>query len=264
MPVASQLTAYLNSAFASQKGSQSLLIVLKNIWIACPDNYALTRGYPYNFHFHVEAYLQGKEGFMPVISVDTTLRELKGETASYVAGKVIRALFAKFMERAATADLNKARRIVSAEQIDSFNQIRFAYPMDTAKLLLKGVYAGIDEFRNNAPSIKNAEMTTDNTGIFVLRVPDENGQLYYTHTAWGYCDGSQSYVMMDGNLFPIFIIHHQFYVLGSKQYQISGAIIPLYILLGNLAPAAFSPSTANLVRSLRLFRLDMETGKVIE
>ena len=196
-------------------------------------------------------------GYKPLISMDTIVGEPRGESAGYLAGNEIRKLFRECMKRITSLDLGIKKRIFTAQQVDSFNQTRFAYPMDTAKLLVQGAYTVIEEFRNNAPSIPKAEMSRDNTGNFELRMPDEKGQLYYTHTVWGYCDGKQSYVMMDGNLFPIFIIHHQFYVLGSKEYMASGSIIPLYMVFGNLASAALSPSTVALVRNLRIFRLDL-------
>jgi len=258
-PVTSQMTGYLNTIYARPKGGHSLLIVLKNLWIASA----------YNFHFHVEAYLQAKSGFMPLTSIDTALDNLKGETAGVVAEKEIRALFAEFMDRIAEANLEKERRIVSAEQIDSFNRIRFAYPMDTATQLVKGAYRSVEEFLNNEPSIGNAELSADKTGSVELDIPDENGQLYYTRSVWGYCDGSHTYLMIDGNLFPIFIICHQFYVLGSKEYRSkSKVLLPLDLVLFGAVPALLISMGTHIepsvVRDLRVYRIDTGTGHVIE
>ncbi len=36
-----------------------------------------------------------------------------------------------------------------------------------------------------------------------LDIPDGKGRFIYTHTVWGFCDGSQVYVMMDGNVFSL-------------------------------------------------------------
>jgi hypothetical protein len=236
---------------------------LKNLRIVNANN-RTTPGAAFEFRFHVEAYLNAADGYEPLISMDTIVGEPKGETAATQAAKEIRSLLGVCIRRIAGLDLTTARRVVSREQIDSFNLTRFSYPMDTARLLRQGAYASIEEFRNNTPSIPKAELSRDNTGNFTLRIPDETGQFYYTHRVWGYCDGTQSYVMMDGNLFPIFSVNHQFYVLGSKEYVSNGAIIPLYLLLGNLASATLSPSTIGLTRSLRVFRLDLESGKVVD
>ena len=262
-PVALELSRYLNNSYASSKGGKELLIVLKNLWIVNANNRTIPRA-AFEFRFHVEAYLNATGGYEPLFSTDTIVGEPKGETAATQAGKEIRNLFGVCMKRIAGLDLMTTRKVVSRKQIDSFNLTRFSYPMDTAKLLLQGAYAGIEEFLNNTPSIPKAELSRDNTGNFTLRIPDETGQFYYTHRVWGYCDGTQTYVMMDGNLFPIFSVNHQFYVLGSKEYASNGAIIPLYLLFGDLAAATLSPATIGLTRSLRVFRLDLESGKVVD
>jgi hypothetical protein len=244
-PVAAQLTGYLNTTYARPKGSHSLLIVLKNLWIASS----------YHFRFHVDAYLQAGDGFMPLISMDSTLHFLKGETAASMAEIQTREMFAEFMDRLASGDLDKERRTVSAGQIDSFNQARFAYLMDTATHLEKGCYRSFQEFLNNTPSIGNAEFTTDKNGDFALRIPDENGQLSYTRTVWGYCDGS---------LFPIFTVYHQLYVLGSIEYRRKRIFVPFLIPLGPGALIGVTHIDLGVAKSLRILRINANNGHVIE
>lgn len=69
--------------------------------------------------------------------------------------------------------------------------------------------------------------------------------------------------MMDGNLFPVFILNHQFYILGSKGYSISQTWVPLFAPLG---PAAFMLASVDIsqktTRALRIFPVDMETGAI--
>jgi hypothetical protein len=220
-PVPALVSAYLDDTYARPNGNHALLIVLKNLWIATPDSLIFTHGFKvYNFYFRVEAYLQAKNGFMPLILMDTTLRELTGGPAGVIAEQEIMALFDEFMDRTAAKDLDEERRVVSAEQIDSFNRTRFAYPMDTATRPVKGAYASYEEFLDNAPTIANAELGTDKKGHLGLSVPDQNGRLIYTHTVWGYCDGSRAYAMVDGDLLPIFRVHHQFYADGPKEYHV--------------------------------------------
>lgn len=265
-PAASQLTGYLNAMYGRAKGDRSLLVVLKQLWIACPDNYVAHWDYPYNFYFHIESYLRTSNGFVPLTAMDTTLSDLKGETAGIVAGKQTRELFADFMSRLAMMNLDVERRTVSGGEIDSFNRTRFTYPMDTAVHLVKGAYNSADEFLRNDPSIPKAELQTGDGGNFELRIPDENGQLFYTHTVWGYCDGSHSYIMMDGNLFPIFQVQHQFYALGSKEYQLKGGIfIPFFIPLGPAAAImGVTKINQSMARTLRIFRIDPVSGNVTE
>ncbi|MBS1663190.1 MAG: hypothetical protein JST68_19260 [Bacteroidetes bacterium] len=139
-------------------------------------------------------------------------------------------------------------------------------PISTCGLPYKGVYTNIDEFRNNAPSITGYEVTKDKQANLELRIRDIDGNLYYSHTMWGFCDGQQIYVMMDGNLFPIFSVQHQMYVLGSKEYRTSK--IPLLFLVPLSPGIAYLYGVATydaaVLLKLDLFRLNMETGEVID
>jgi len=71
--------------------------------------------------------------------------------------------------------------------------------------------------------------------------------------------------MMDGNLFPVFRVYHQFYVLGSKGYRDKKLWLPFIIPLG---PGGLVLGTTDVsdhvVRTLRLFRLNVKTGRVTE
>jgi hypothetical protein len=65
----------------------------------------------------------------------------------------------------------------------------------------------------------NYTIDKDPLGKPQLNVPGENGKMTFTHTAWGYCDGNQVFAMMDADLFTVFVVGHQFYVLGSREYS---------------------------------------------
>jgi hypothetical protein len=153
----------------------------------------------------------------------------------------------------------------------------FAYPIDTATRLVKGVYASVDEFRENAPSFLNYSIDKDPSGKPQLNVADESGKMYFNHTAWGFCDADQVYVMMDGNLFPMFTVGHQFYVLGSKEYRKKtrrvgysiGTIVPVSAILGmgtyfSASATAGVDVASGTTRTLRIFRVNPVTGMITE
>jgi hypothetical protein len=269
-----QLTNYLNAAYTKPSGRYSLLIVLKDLWISTPDSFEARVHNEWNLRFRVEAYLTGKNGYCPLTRIDSTLIGIRGLVASEVAQARLRDLFDVFMDKVATVDFDKDRKSVTFEQIDSFNRSRFAYPMDTATQYTKGVYATVEDFWNNSPSVFNYTIDKDPSGNSELNIPDETGKLYFNHTVWGYCDGSQPYVMMDGNLFPVFNIGHQFYVMGSKEYRkrdyrmgYSMGIIPLTAIAGTylaVSATAAIDVKGNTSRTLRIFRIDPATGKVTE
>lgn len=270
-----QLTRYLNAAYSRPGGSFALLIVLKDLWMATPDSFEVKAHLEWNIRFRVEAYLVGKDGYRPLARMDSTAEGLRGEDASTVGQEQFRELFDVFMDQVAASDFSRERISVSFQQIDSFNRARYTYPMDTATRLVKGVYASIDEFRENAPSISNYTIDDDPSGKPELNIPDETGATYYNHTAWGYCDGSQVYAMMDGNLYPVFTVGHQFYVMGSKEYRKRttrvgfsvGTIIPIGAIMGAYVAASATAAVdiaSGTIRTLRVFRVDIDTGKITE
>jgi hypothetical protein len=251
-PVSAQLQAYLGAAYSRPKGSHSLLIVLKDLWISTPDSFFIWDHYELNLTFHAEAYLVTKDGYQPLSYIDTTLERLQVLNLKAAEENNIREVIADFMDNLAAQDLDRERINLSYRQIDSFSRIQFSYPMDTVTQFVKGVYASIEDFRNNSPSIVKYELSKDGSGNFDLTIPDENGQFYLTHTVWGYCDGEQRYVMILGSLFPVFIVGHQFYVLGSKEHRYRKLWLEGVQL------------TEDLVKTLRLFRVDIDSGKVVE
>lgn len=267
-PAATQLGAYLKAGYANPLGSNTLLVVIKDLWISGPDKDNVLHPV-WNVAFRLEGYLQKGNEYMPLAYLDTlaAFSEFKVENMAAAELPELIGLFMDKVNDRLREEIIEARGVISYEQIDSFCRIPFNYPMDTAITLTKGVYASVEEFRNNAPSILRYEVSKDPKSNLELQIPDENGQLYYTHTVWGFCDGKQAYVMMDGNVFPVFCIHHQFYVLGSKDYRNPKVNVPMFIPLG-LGAAVFlggvNSISDNVSRTLRVFRLDVQSGEVTE
>jgi hypothetical protein len=270
-PVDKQLSSYLNAGYSSPKGSHGLLVVVKNLWISespVQTDHMFSQEY-WDIAFRFEAYLKDSDRYIPLTYLDTSVTG-SAMYSSAMVGRHIPGLINAFMDKVAAHDLDVdlvAKRAISWDQIDSFCRTRFDYPIDTAKKWVKGVYANIDEFRNNQPSAYSYELSKDKSGDLELRIREENGQLYYTHTAWGLCDGNQLYLMMDGNLFPLFFVHHQFYVLGSKVYTNKKIYVPLFLLTPGPAMtkdyiSGWGAIDVGTMRSLRLFRLDPKTGDV--
>lgn len=263
--------ASLESVYASPEGADSLLVLIKDLWISDSlDRSEYTHGFFADRHwwrvaFRFEAYLQHDGGFVPLTYLDT-LAEVNGNQNEITADRRLWELSEAFMEKVSAMDVPGTvgrKRTVTMAQIDSFSNRRFDYAMDTALRPVKGVYANVEEFRNNSPSVSDYQITVDQQGNRELRVRGADGQLYYSHTLWGFCDGLQSYIMMDGNLFPVFLVHHQFYVLGSDLYKQKNLAIPFILPIG---PAAFLYGAVDvksaISRKLQIFRLDAESGKV--
>ncbi len=266
-PVGVQLMSYLNAGYTAPTAKHRLLVVIKNLWVSdpvIPQANMFKSALDLSFRF--EAYLPSGDDYVALTYLDTAVT-CWGSTVDDIVAKGIPDLIARFMDKTADhllLDDLSTKRVVSYGQIDSFARSRFDYAMDTATMLVKGVYTSVHEFRNNTPSILKYEISKDKGGMMSLEIPDENGQMYYTHKVWGYCDGRQAYVMMDGNVFPVFCVDHQFYVLGSKDYQDKQIWVPLFIPLGGALLYGTTDVADNVIRKLRLFRLDVRSGRVIQ
>gem|GEM_PF-963021 len=270
------LSSYLNFNYSRPNGKRSLLVVVKDLWLSTSmdsmsERYDkrdhFERTLVWNIAFRLEGYLQQEAGYIPLAYLDTLVVSQGYHSASRLAGE-LPGLFSVFMEKLAATDqdaVTRRRRMISFSQIDSFSRVRFNYPMDTATRFVKGVYANVEDFKNNRPSITDYVLTKDRSSNLELNIRDGDGKLYYTHTAWGVCDGKGVYVMMDGNLFPVVNVHHQFYILGSKLYGTAQIGLPFFAPIG---PAAYSYGwmkfDENVFRKLQVFRLDIESGKVID
>jgi hypothetical protein len=268
-PVAAQLTAYLNAGYSRPQGSHRLLVTVKDLWVSGrPPTRRKDRLWKMTCRF--EAYLITGGGYIPLTYLDTVARA-DDYRAEDMTAENLPDLMAVFMDKVAThlmTDDIATRSLVSYDQIDSFSRTRFNYPMDTATSLVKGVYADAREFRNNAPSKTTYEISKDDSDNLVLQIPDENGQLHYAAGVWGFCDGKQAYVMRHGDVFPIFSVYHQFYVLGSRDYRVGHTQLHLSRLLpfgdALIIDAAYSQFNDAVIKELWVFRLDVHSGKVME
>lgn len=268
-PAAVAVGTYLNAAYSSQQGKYRLLVAAKNLWVSGSGRFLDNRGRPaWSVDFRFEAYLITDGGYIPLTYLDTLVMA-DFERAEDMAARYLPQLIAAFMDKVAdhvmTGDL-AGKKTVSYEQIDSFSRARFNYPMDTASTLVKGVYMNVREFRNNKPSKRTYEISNDESGDLMIRIADKDGQLYYSRKVWGFCDGQRMYKMMDGNLFPLFSVYHQFYVLGSTEYRNRKLWLPVWIPTGQLgfSTIAHIDISDNVYRSLRIFRLDMPSGRITE
>lgn len=269
---ADAMTTYFQEHFTNPKGPRSLLVVIKDLWLFDDKDSTVIESFRTNVYtrsqgniaFRYEAYLRTGEGYIPLTYLDT-LGSSTAHSAVGMGQSVLPELLFLFMNKVAALDLDaisKKRKTITYHAIDSFSQTRYNYPMDTVTMPRKGVYASIDEFLDNQPSISDFETVKNGNAEMELHIRDSDGKLYYTHKMWGFSDGKHCYVMMDGTLFPILPIQHQFYVYGSKNYRMKKAPIPVYIPFPG--GVLYGSATANLgvVKDLSLFRLDTRSGAI--
>jgi hypothetical protein len=222
-PAASEIAGYLNKHFARPGAPYTALIILRTLWLSDAKYIRedLIRDPDRRFdrtHIHLKAELYAiRDGrYLPILRFDTTQtaqkKPLYQERSTYYEwGRNLGALVSQFADSAfqvAGWRLDQGNWI-GLEEIRQFNSVRFNAPIGGDGSLTRGVYTCFNEFRNNAPSIADFEVRLgDNQRFLYLR---ESGKSYYSHDAWGYCDGKNIYIMRDGELCPAWKEGQAFY-----------------------------------------------------
>ena len=276
-PLSAAMSAYLNQNYANPKAGRSLLVVIKDLWLydrmydmdstltqtGKIDVYTQWQG---NMAFRYEAYLPTADRFIPITFLDTTITSADHTSVSMGEVKLPELLFT-FMNKVAAVDLDaitKRKRTVTYDQIDSFSRTRYNYPMDTATAFKKGVYANVDEFLNNTPSIPDYEIIKNRDGEMLLNIRDKDGKFYYTHTMWGFSDGDYCYKMMDGTLSPILLVQHAFYVYGANGFITKKIMtIPTFYPDGRVMYPGQETSLPP-TKIPFLYRLDVRSGEITQ
>jgi hypothetical protein len=286
---AREIEAFLNSHFSRPDAPYTAFIVLRTLWLSDasyiredmirdPDKlYEKT-----HIRLKAELYAARDSQYIPIFRYDTLqitrrTRNKYFEKSSYSSwDEDLAALIGNLADSASLTTARKAgqSRTIGLEDIIRFNQSRFDNPINEGKPLKPGVYTGFDEFRDNAPSIANFEIKMEN-GARLLYIREAGGSVYYSHKAWGYCDGKNVYVMRDGYLQQAWRVGKAwyFYALSDKEvYTIGPDGTPRSSspLTGKPGPAG-TPSAATPDGSLvgiakeelhehRIYTIDMDTG----
>ena len=262
----STIQFFLNENYTNPLATKTLLVVIKDLWFS--DIVDVPGATPSNFNSHikfrVEAYVKEETGYVPMAYFDTLISSKTGVTL--IAPFTMPGLIDAFIDKISAVDLEHAnlpsKRHLSLGAVDSFSKRSFTYPVTVANTLKKGVYANFEEFRNNRPSVSNYDIDNEKDGSISLRLIDEQGKSYYSRRMWGYCDGQQTYVMMDGNLFPVIHYGRAFYVYGSKNYLVRKSNVPIFLLFPPTLLLTTIPVSERVTRNLRFFRLDIQTGEI--
>jgi hypothetical protein len=262
-PAAQELTRYLNRYFAHPDAPDTVLVVLRQLWLSDTDPYFPVVD-PYqlaaqgqqtgktHIRLKAEVYARRNNRYFPLVRIDT-LQATTNVTYSAVRctyngwEKELVALFEEMTENAALAVAQKesTAKWINWDDIHRFNQTRFTIPIFNSPTLSRGVYASFEEFRDNTPSIHDFEIKKDNGG-FAIYLKGGDGTSYYTHNAWGCCDGKQIFLMRDGLLRPLRKAGNSFCFYGVEP--------------DDLAPAPGSFGGHNERHCLYI--IDMDTGAI--
>ena len=300
LPASPAIAGYLNKYFSRPGAQWHALIVLRNLWLS-DANYlkedkvkdADVLSQKTHIRLKAEIYACRDSEYIPILRFDT-LQTYKWDK-SYISWSSYYSLWetdltAVLSEMAdSISGLTPARvangRRLHRDDILQFNQSRFDPAITASDTLRAGVYASFQEFRDNTPSVQNFEIQ-QRKGDRLLYLRDGNGELQYSHDAWGYCDGRAIFIMRDGKLYPLWQEGKAFYFF-SQAYKEHNAIgVPLYTpgtpptvsgapivgpggqVPGGLNVAAGTPAMATLpagkvgTNRQRIYTVDMDSGTV--
>lgn len=246
---AEEISGFLNRHFAHPAGNDTAVIILRYLWLSDTDpstageDAAFRDGQnaPAATHIRLRAeiYLRRGGRYLPLLRFDTL------QQTRFVMYSVLRstylgwdrdlaALFRELAQAASAAAARKASAVrwIGWEDIRRFNEARFDIPIFDSTRLKRGVYTGFEEFRNNAPSIRDFEVLPEN-GSLALYLRNNDGSSYYTHTAWGICDGKQVFIMRDGLLHLLRKDGHSFFFYGIDMPAADLQTLPLSVFNGS-------------------------------
>ena len=282
---ATEIADYLNKYFTRPDAPYTALIVLRNLWLSDANNLRedMIKD-PDKLHerthirLKAELYACKDSLYLPLIRFDTLQvykRDNKYTGASYYSlwDHDLAGILNHMADSAARliAMEEGRRRQVTLPEIIRYNQSRFTTVIGSADSLIRGVYASFDEFRNNNPSVRNFEIRVENKAR-MLYIKEPGGNSYYSHNAWGYCDGKNIFVMRDGILCYAWREGNGFYFYGGSDREVN--IYPGFAGIGKPGvadpemgmgnhPGNVSNSGENLDAKIRnIFMIDMDSGNV--
>ena len=252
---ASEIAGYLNHRLARPGAPYTALVILRTLWLS-DANYIredLVRNPILRFertHIHLKAEIYAiRDGhYIPILRFDTLQtawkKRLYLERSTYYEwGQNLVLLMNELADSASRVAARKENGAwVALEDIRQFNASRFDAPIAETPPA-RGVYANFEEFRNNAPSIQDFEIKTENNEhLLYIR---ESGKTYYSHDAWGYSDGKDIYVMRDGILCPTW-----------KEGK------AFYIPSGTTTGSSLTIARSHDYKQRSIYSIDMDTGDI--
>ena len=106
MPVAKQLSGYLNAGYTNPKGNHDLLVIVKDLWISesTVQDHHLFAPESWDIAFRFEAYLKDSDRYFALTYLDTVVMA-SAMTSLAMAEHHIPGLISAFMEKTAGHDL---------------------------------------------------------------------------------------------------------------------------------------------------------------
>jgi hypothetical protein len=286
-PLPQEIGSYLDARFSRPGAPYTALIVIRTLWLSDANNILEDMVKDPDKHtektkirLKAEIYAQKDGLYIPVFRFDSLQVSSKGSKYKRFSDNLT-GMLEEMADSAAQVLAEKAPESakITLPAILEFNRSRFDTNISKDDSLRKGIYMNFEEFKNNSPSMLNYEIKKEKDNLF-LYVKEKGGNTYYSHSAWGLCDGKTVYIMKDGTLVPAWKEGRAWYLFSraaledpSRQDKPSfGMILPsqtitsaasAVVMMGGMDAVGDTPK--NIKKSMsqkHIFTVDMDTGKL--
>src|SRR5258708_16515201 len=222
-PASEEIAAYLDARFAHPGQAYAALVVIRTLWLSDANNIReelLPEPEKYDektkLRLKAEIYAEKDGQYIPLYRFDSL--QIFDKNSLTRLGKELSGMLEGLADSATLLLAQKGGegRKIDRPAILQFNQSRFDPPISKDSSLVKGVYMNFEEFKNNAPSVQDFEIKKERDDR-ILYLKEAGGRSYYSHNAWGYCDGKNVYVMRDGLLVPAWKEGKAWYLFSQIQ-----------------------------------------------
>jgi len=222
-PAAAEIAEYLNRYATRPDAPYTALVVLRALWLSNSNDLEGVKNAEIQYEqWHIrlkaEVYATRDSQYIPVFRYDTAWTKKMHDYRIAMRSSfpeletTLSNLFINLADSASWVTERKQNpgRVISRQQIGEFNRSRFDKFADTNTAYASGVYASFEEFRNNAPSIRDFDIKMEKKDR-LLYIKDAAGKPNYSDDAWGYSDGINLFIMRDGILRPVWKEGKAFY-----------------------------------------------------
>jgi hypothetical protein len=258
----------------------TLLVQVKKFWLRNYDvlnQDSYSRSVRNGIDVRIEFYLRQGSCNYALYKFDSVI--IQDGKSQEIAGRLMsKALLGSIqrLQQLSPGSIAK-RRCISASQIDSFNSIYHNLPVFTEKVLRKGVYLTIGEFKNNKPSYEDFTVALG-TSADLIYVKGRNIKDSVITDALGFSDGNSMFIKMTGNFYPIYKCGDNFELYGIQTAPNKGpahrSTLPMdmrntmgmnmmYLGVGTAVSSIFNRLDDIGSSKVRLYALDLESGKLI-
>ncbi len=248
--------------------NKNLLIVIKKLWLSSAAAPTLNgndkrgqpnEGWDAGVVCKLELYVEKDSIYYPLYRTDSiyTFTENLSDNPSLFITTALRNSLSKLFTVNMDNVFARGRKLSVIDIYNSNNKNR-VMPILTAVSFAKGVYKTFDEFKMNAPSLKDYELRKSELGD--LLYVKENNTEYPERNVWGYCDGTNIFINSGDKYSTAIKNQDAFYFEGIKGIIRKTRHDAPYTSLFNVVTNTGRKVT-KFKGVIKYYQVDMETGE---